>query len=82
MSTLELKGTKNLLTSVKTNVQPGSERNESNNQRVYDILFPGIEAPTDPIINNDGSHKHHEKALFGSVSTLDWLVTWRPLEIN
>ena len=28
------------------------------------------------------SQKHHEKPLFGSVSTLDWLTTWRPLEIS
>ncbi len=79
---MELKETPNLPTSVKINVQPRSDRNNSNNQRVYDILFPGIEDTADPIIDKAGSQKSHEPTLFGSVSTLDWLSTWRPLEIS
>ena len=79
---MELKDTTNLTTSVETNVQPRSDGNDSNNQRVYDIIFPGIEEAAEPNIDKNVSQKHHEKPLFGSVSTLDWLTTWRPLEIS
>ena len=79
---MELKETTNLPTSVEINVQPSSERNDSNNNRVYDILFPGTEDAPDPTIDNERPQKDHEKPLFGSVSTLDWLTTWRPLEIS
>ena len=79
---MELKKTTKLPTSVEINLQPRSERNDSNDHRVYNVLFPGIEDGTDPIIDKDGSQKYHEKHLFVSVSTLDWLTTWRPLEIS
>ena len=79
---MELKETTSLPASVEINVQPPSERSESNNQRVYDILFPGIEDLPDPIIDEDISQQYNEKLLFRSVSTLEWLNTWRPIEIS
>ena len=79
---MELKRTTKLPTSVEINLQPRSERNDSNDHRVYDILFQGTEDVAEPIIDKNGSQKNHEKALFGGVSTLDWLTTWRPLEIS
>ena len=79
---MEIKETPNLPTSVEINVQPSSERNDSNNRRVYDLLFPGIEDAADPTVDSGGSQKYNYKPLFGSVSTLDWLATWRPLEIS
>lgn len=79
---MELKKTTNLPTSAETNLQPRSERNDSYDHRVYNILFPGVEDATEPIIDKDGSQKYNEKHLFVSVSTLDWLTTWRPLEIS
>ena len=79
---MELKETPNLPTSVEINVQPSSEKNDSNNHRVYDLLFPGIEDATEATDDKVVPPKHHEKTLFGSVSTLDWLTTWRPLEIS
>ena len=79
---MELKKTTKLPTSVEKNLQPRSERNDSYDQRGYNVLFPGIEDATDSIIDRDGSQKSHEKHLFVSVSTLDWLTTWRPLEIS
>ena len=79
---MELKETTNSLTSVEINVQSRSKRNDSNDHRVYDILFPGIEDVAEPIIDKNGSPKNHEKPVFDSVSTLDWLTTWRPLEIS
>tara|TARA_B100000902_G_scaffold329485_1_gene326003 strand:- start:42 stop:281 length:240 start_codon:yes stop_codon:yes gene_type:complete len=79
---MELKETTNLPASVEINLQPPSERNESNNQRLYNLLFPGIEDPPDPIIDKDISQQYDEKLLFRSVSTLEWLNTWRPIEIS
>ena len=79
---MELKKTTKLPTSGEINLQPRSERNDSNDQRVYNVLFPGTEDATDPSIDKDGSHKHQEKHLSVSVSTLDWLITWRPLDIS
>ncbi|MDC3076045.1 hypothetical protein OA328_02075 [Paracoccaceae bacterium] len=79
---MDLKKTTKLPTSVEINLQPRSERNDANNHRVYNVLFPEIEDATDPISDKDGSQKFHEKHLFVSVSTLDWLTTWRPLETS
>ena len=79
---MELKETTNLPASVEINVQPTFERNHSNNYRVYDMLFSEIDDAPDPIIDKDGFQDYHEKPLFGSVSTLDWLTTWRSLEIS
>ena len=77
---MELKETTNLPASVEINVQTPSKRNGSSNQRVYDILFPLIEDEPAPIIDKDSSQKYNKKSLFRSVSTLEWLTTWRPLE--
>ena len=79
---MELKKTTKLPISAEINLQPRSERNGSNDHGIYNVLFPGIEDATDPIIDKDGSQKYHEKHLYVSVSTLDWLTTWRPLETS
>ena len=81
---MELKETKNLPASVKLNVPPLSERNNSsdNNDRVYDVLFPPQDDTFDQNVEDMSSNKDYEKAKFGSVSTLDWLKTWRSLETN
>ena len=79
---MELKKTSNLPSSVEINLHPSSERNDSNDNRGYNIIFPEIEDATDPIIDKEVSQQYHEKHRFVSVSTLDWLTTWRPLEIS
>ena len=81
---MELKETKNLPTSIKINVPPLSERNNSsdNNNRIYDVLFPPQDDTFDQNVEDMGSYKDYKKAKFGSVSTLDWLKTWRSLEKN
>ena len=80
---MELKETKNLPTAVKVNVKSLSEKNNSNNSnKIYDVLFPLEDDTSDQNIENIISNKDHEKAPFGSVSTLDWLKTWRSLETN
>ena len=79
---MELKEATNLPSPFEMNMQPLSQRNDPNNRRVYDILFPATEDAADPNIEAESSLKFQEKPLFGSVSTLDWLTTWRPLEIS
>ena len=77
---MELKDTRNLHTSVEMGVTPVSERNDPKNQKVYDILFPPKEDEANPNIGSKNVYKNHNKIIFGSVSTLDWLNTWRSLE--
>ena len=79
---MELKETKNIPTSVGINLEMLSERNNSNNHGAYEILYPPKEDGADPIIEKHFLDKDYEKPLFGSVSTLDWLKTWRSLEIS
>jgi len=80
---MELKETKNLPTSEKVNVTSLSKRNNSNNSnRIYDVLFPLAEDNSDQNIEDMRSNKKYQKAPFGTVSTLDWLKTWRPLVTN
>ena len=78
---MELKETKNLPTSVKLNMTSLSERNNSS-KRIYDVLFPLEDDTSDKNVEDIRSNKDYERAPFGSVSTLDWLKTWRSLETN
>ena len=77
---MELKQATNLPTSADINVKKLSEKNGSNNRRVYDILYQETKDPADPKIDDNDFQKYFEKPIFGSVSTLDWLTTWRPLD--
>ena len=79
---MELKETNNLPTSVGINVAMLSERNNSGNHGAYKTLFPPKEDSDDQNIENNNPDKDFEKTIFGSVSTLDWLKTWRSIEIN
>ena len=83
---MDLKETKNFSPSVKMNVIPLSERNNSdgnnNDNLLYNVLFPPQTHPSDPKIEDKNSNKEYEKTTFGNVSTLDWLKTWRSLEKN
>ena len=79
---MELKDTRNLHTSVEMGVTPVSESNDQKNHKVYDILFPPKEDKANLNIGSKNANKNHNKIIFGSVSTLDWLNTWRSLEEN
>ena len=79
---MEVKDTRNLHTSVEMGVTPVSERNDPKSHKVYDILFPPKEDEANPNIWSKSTFKNHNKITFGSVSTLDWLNTWRSLEEN
>ena len=81
---MELKEANNFKMKAKINVPPLSERHSSNNNnnRIYDVLFPLQDDSSDKNVEDISSNKDYEKATFGSVSTLDWLNTWRSLETN
>ena len=79
---MELKEASNLPTSVRKNVAMLSERNNSGNHMAYEILFSPNEDSADQNIEDNYPNKDFEKPIFGSVSTLDWLKTWRSLEIS
>ena len=78
---MELKDTRNLDASIEMGVTPVSESNDpKKNHKVYDILFPPKEDEANPNIESKHANKSHNKIIFGSVSTLDWLNTWRSLD--
>ena len=79
---MELKKANNLPTSVGIDVAMLSERNNSGNHRAYEILFSPKEDTADQNIEDNCPDEDFEKPIFGSVSTLDWLKTWRSLEID
>ena len=77
---MELKDTRSLHTSVEMGVPPVSERNDPKSHKVYGILFPPKEDDTNTNIGAKNTFGSHDKIIFGNVSTLDWLNTWRSLE--
>ena len=79
---MELKKANNLPTSIGIDVAMLSERNNSGNHEAYEILFSSKEDSADQNIDDNCPDKDFEKPIFGSVSTLDWLKTWRSLEIS
>ena len=79
---MELKETNSLPTSVGKNVAMLSEKNNSGNHGAYETLYPTKHDSADQYIEDKSPDKDFEKPLFGSVSTLDWLKTWRSLEIR
>ena len=79
---MELKEANKLPNSVEINVSKLSERNNSGNRGAYEILFPPNKDSVDQNIENNYPDKDFEKPIFGSVSTLDWLQTWRSLKIS
>ncbi len=79
---MELKKTNHLLSSVEINVVNPSERNNSDKPNVYDITFSAEEDKADNIIDSNHSDTNREKQKFSNVSTMDWLQTWRSIEIS
>ena len=79
---MELKKVNNLPPSEVKDGAVLSKRNNSGNHEAYEILFSPNEDSADQNIDNICPDKDFEKPIFGSVSTLDWLKTWRSLEIS
>ena len=79
---MELKEIKQLPTSLEINVVNPSKRNNSDSKRIYDTLFPEEEDVVESSIVSQYSNNNLEERKFGTVSTLDWLQTWRSTEIS
>ncbi len=79
---MDLKETKQLITSAEIKLHTKSEKNKSDTQKLYDTLFSEEEQLGET--NTDSKHPNKDigKRLFGNVSTLDWIQTWRAFEIN
>ena len=78
---MDLKETKQLMASAEIKLHTKS-KNKSDPQAMYDTLFSEEEQLGET--NTDGKHTDKDigKRMFGNVSTLDWIQTWRAFEIN
>ena len=79
---MDLKETKQLITSAEIKLHAKSEKNKSDNQGVYDVLFSEEEGFSDTNTHSKHSNKAIGKRVFGNTSTLDWIQTWRAFEIT
>ena len=78
---MDLKETKQLIASAEIKLHTKS-KNKSDTQKMYDALFSNEEQLGEN--NTDSKHPNKDigKRMFGNVSTLDWIQTWRAFETN
>ena len=79
---MELKETKHLSTSAEMDVVNPLEKNNSQSQGIYNLLFSPEEGKPDTTVDDKNYDNNHQKPKFGNVSTLDWLKTWRSTQIS
>ena len=79
---MELKETKHLSTSAEMDVVTPLEKNNSQSQGIYNLLFSPEEGEPDTTVDKKNYDNNHQKPKFGDVSTLDWLKTWRSTQIS
>ena len=79
---MELKETKHLSTSAEMDVVTPLEKNNSQSQGIYNLLFSPEEGEADATVKDKNYDNNHQKPKFGNVSTLDWLKTWRSTQIS
>ena len=79
---MEVKETKQLSTSAELNIVTSSEKNKSQGQGIYSVLFLPEEGEQDTTVDDKYFDNNHKKPEFGNVSTLDWLNTWRSTQIS
>ena len=79
---MDLKETKKLITPAEIKLHTQAEKNKSDTQGIYDILFSEEQRLGET--NTDSKHPIEDtgKRNFGNVSTLDWIQTWRAFEFN
>ena len=79
---MDLKEPKKFISSAEIKLHTKSEKNKSDAQEIYDVLFSKEQLLGET--NTDGNHpdKDTGKPIFGNVTTLDWIQTWRAFEIN
>ena len=79
---MELKETNHSPSSLGINVAKPSERNNSDKRSIYDTIFSEKEDAVNNSLNSKYSGINTEERKFSNVSTLDWLQTWRSIEIS
>ena len=79
---MELKETKHLSTSAEMDVITPLEKNNSQSQGIYNLLFSSEEGEQDTTVDDKNNDNKYQKPKFGNVSTLDWLKTWRSTQIS
>ena len=79
---MDLKETKHLTTLADIKLHTNSERNKSDTQEMYNMLFSEEEKLNEIDIDINQPNKDIGKTMFGEVTTLDWIKTWRVFEIN
>ena len=79
---MELKETKHLSTSAEMDVVTPLEKNNSQSQGIYNLLFSPRKEEPHTTVDEKNYDNNHQKPKFGNVSTLDWLKTWRSTQIS
>ena len=79
---MDLKETKSFITSAEIKLYNNSEKNKSDSQGIYDMLLPEEQRLGETNTDSNHPNKDTGKLKFGSVTTLDWIQTWRAFEIN
>ena len=79
---MELKETKHLSTSAEMDVVTPLEKNNSQSQGIYNLLFSSEKGEPDTTVDEKNYDNNQQKPKFGNVSTLDWLKTWRSTQIS
>ena len=79
---MELKETKHLSTSAEMDAVTPLEKNNSQSQGIYNLLFSPEEGEPDTTVGDKNDDNNRQKPKFGNVSTLDWLKTWRSTQIS
>ena len=79
---MDFKETNPLTTLTEISIASKSGRDNSDKLGVYNILYPSEESEADQNMDSKYSDKAQKRTIFGNVSTLEWLMTWRSLEIS
>ena len=79
---MELKETKHLSTSAEMDAVTPLEKNNSQSQGIYNLLFSPEKGEPDKTVDEKNYDNNQQKPKFGNVYTLDWLKTWRSTQIS
>ena len=79
---MDLKEMKHLTTSTGIKLHAKSEKNKSDAQEMYAILYSEEERSSETNLEHKISTKEIAKPIFSEVTTLYWIQTWRAFEFN
>ena len=78
---MDLKETKQLIASAEIKLHTKS-KNKSDKKEIHYTLFNEEAQMGETNADSNHPNKDAGKRIFGNVSTLDWIQTWRAFEIN